>query len=97
MFRFAADPRIVVLDFPTLRQQGAMLNRVASLIEKAGLPRDRVLNDAELDAAIRAGGDTLETYYYGHDYPAAALVRFFALADAAHVALDPEEQRLRGC
>jgi hypothetical protein len=95
VFRFAADPRIVVLDFPTLAEQGAMLNRVAALVEKAGAPRDRLLSDAELDAAIRAGGDTPETYYYGHDYPAAALVRFFALADAGHVALTAAEQRLR--
>jgi hypothetical protein len=95
VFRFAPAPDIVVLDFPTLRMQGEMLNRVAALVEKAGLPRDRVLTDAELDAAIRAGGDTVETFYYGHDYPAAALARFFALADAGHVALNAEEARLR--
>lgn len=95
VFRFAPAPQIIVLDFPTLAAQGAMLNRVAALIEKAGAPRDRVLSDAELDAAIRAGGDTPETYYYGHDYPAAALVRFFVLADAGHVALNPAEQDLR--
>ncbi len=95
VFRFAPDPRIVVLDFPTLHQQGQMLNRVAALVEKGGLPRDRVLNDAELAAAIMASGDTPDTYYFGHDYSAGALVRFFALADAEHVALNPEEERLR--
>ena len=95
VFRFAPDPRIVVLDFPTLHEQGAMLNRVAALVEKAGLPRDRVLDDAELAAAIKAGGDTPDTYYFGHDYSAAELARFFALADAGHVALDAEEQKLR--
>jgi hypothetical protein len=95
LFRFAADPRIVVLDFPALAPQGRMFNRVAALTEKAGLPRDRVLNDDELDAAIRASGDTPATFYYGHDYPAAALVRFFALADSEHVALDADEERLR--
>ncbi|MDA8248758.1 MAG: hypothetical protein M0Z28_06220 [Rhodospirillales bacterium] len=95
VFRFAPDPAIVVLDFPTLHAQGAMLNRVAALIEKAGLPRDRVLTDAELDAAIRASGDSPDTYYFGHDYPAAALVRFFALADAGHVTLNAEEEQLR--
>ena len=96
LFRFAADPRIVVLDFPALTPQGRMFNRVAALTEKAGLPRDRVLSDDELDAAIRASGDTVATFYYGHDYPAAALVRFFALADRDHVTLDAEEERLRG-
>jgi hypothetical protein len=95
VFRFTANPNIVVLDFPTLRMQGEMLNRVASLIEKAGMPHDRVLTDAELDAAIRAHGDTTETYYYGHDYPIGALTGFFALADREHVALDPQEEQLR--
>jgi len=95
LFRFAPDPSVVVLDFPSLDQQGRMLNRVAALVEKAGLPHDRVLSDAELDAAIRLHGDTVATYYYGHDYPAAALARFFALADRDHVALGPEEERLR--
>lgn len=86
---------MIVLDFPSLTQQGHMLNRVAALTEKARLPRDRVLTDAELDHAIRAGGDTVATFYYGHDYAAADLARFFALADRDHVALDPEEERLR--
>jgi hypothetical protein len=95
VFRFAPAPAVVVLDFPTLAMQGAMLNRVAALVEKAGLPRDRVLDDAALAAAIRASGDTPETYYFGHDYAAAALARFFALADAGRIALNPAEEWLR--
>lgn len=95
VFRFADHQRILVLDFATLRQQGLMLNRVAALIEKAGSPRNRVLTDAELAAAIRAGGDTVETYYYGHDYSVGSLQRFFRLLDGEHIAADPEEQRLR--
>jgi len=95
VFQFAANPNIVVLDFPSLRMQGEMLNRIASLTEKAGLPHNRVLNDADLDAAIRSRGDTMETYYYGHDYPSGALAGFFALADQERIALDPQEQELR--
>jgi hypothetical protein len=95
VFRFAANPNIIVLDFPTLLQQGLMLDRVAALQEKAGLPRDRVLTDAELDAAIRQRGDTIATFYYGHDYSAAALVRFFELADRQHIALNEQEEKLR--
>lgn len=95
IFRFAPNPRVLVLDFPTLREQGLMLNRVAALVEKNGQPRDRVLTDTELDHAIRASGDTVETYYYGHDYRAADLAAFFALADRDHVALGAEEERLR--
>ncbi len=95
VFRFAANPRILVLDFASLRDQGLMLNRVAALVEKAGLPHDLVLNDSELDAAIRASGDTVETFYYGHDYSAPALVRFFALADLDHIRLTEQEETLR--
>jgi hypothetical protein len=95
VFRLTAAPDVVVLDFASLREQGLMLNRVAALVEKSGLPRDRVLTDNELQAAIRARGDTMETFYYGHDYSAAALARFFAIADRQRLALDDQEQRLR--
>ena len=95
IFRFTPNPAITVLDFPTLLRQGRTLNRVAALVEKAGLPRDRVLTDSELDAAIHAAGDTMESYYYGHDYAAADLRRFFALADRDHIPLRPEEEELR--
>ncbi len=95
IFRFSHDTRVLVLDFATMEQQGLMLDRVAALIEKAGTPRDRVLTEPELLAAIHKGGDTVATYYYGHDYSAASLRRFFALADAGKVTLDAEEERLR--
>jgi hypothetical protein len=72
-----------------------MLNRVAALVEKAGLPHDRVLSEEALDAAIRDQGDTVETFYYGHDYAASSLVRFFQLADSQHVELNRQEEMLR--
>ena len=94
VFRLAANPSIVVLDFASLRQQGLMLNRVAALIEKGGMPRNRVMNDTELAAAISGGGDTVETFYYGHDYSAAAIARFFSLAAQDNILLNPEEEKL---
>jgi hypothetical protein len=72
-----------------------MLNRVAAFVEKAGLPRDRVLTDNQLDEAIRSRGDTLETFYYGHDYGADSMLRFFTLVDRDHIELYPEEEELR--
>lgn len=94
VFRFKPNPRILVLDFASLLDQGRMLNRVAALVEKSGLPHDRLLTEPELDAAIRAGGDTVETFYYGHDYGAASLIRFFALADRDNIRLLGDEDRL---
>ena len=95
VFRLADRPQILVLDFASLHQQGEMLNRVAAFVEKAGLPHDRVLSESELSAAIRSRGDTVETFYFGHDYAASALVRFFALADSGHIQLNAEEETLR--
>ena len=95
VFRFRPNPRILVLDFASLLDQGRMLNRVAALVEKTGLPHNRLLSDSELDEAVRAGGDTVETYYYGHDYGASELIRFFALGDRDNVRLVDEEGDLR--
>ena len=95
IFRLAANPNILVLDFASLSDQGAMLNRLGAFAEKAGLPRDRVLNDAELQRAIQTGGDTAETFYYGHDYSAAEIARFFALAGRDRIALNKQEETLR--
>jgi hypothetical protein len=94
VFRFAPNPRILVLDFASLLEQGRMLNRIAALVEKTGLPHDRVLTSFEIAAAIRASGDTVETFYYGHDYDAESVIRFFALADRDNIRLVGEEDRL---
>ncbi|WP_137125161.1 hypothetical protein [Roseomonas sp. HF4] len=95
VFRLADNPGVLVFDFPDLDQQGAMFNRAAALIEKAGQPRDRVLDDAALAAAIARSGDTPGTYYFGHNYRGRDLDRFFALAERDGIALGPAERRLR--
>ena len=95
VFRFAANPHILVLDFADLHRQGAMFNRLALMSEKIGEPHDRALDDGELDRAIRAGGDTPDTVYYGHDYGTDELVRFFAAVDREKLPLTPEESWLR--
>ncbi len=95
VFRFAANPRILVIDYATLREQGQTLNRIAAFVEKAGLPHDRVLDTTALDAAIRQSGETTESYYYGHDYGSHDLTMFFALADRDSIRLGEDEERLR--
>jgi len=92
MLRLASNPAVFILDFPTLEAQGAALNRVAALVEKAGLPRDRVLSEAEMAAAVARAGDTAATFYSGHNYRGADLARFFRLAQEAGLALRAEEQ-----
>jgi hypothetical protein len=95
VFRLAAQPRVLVLDFASLHDQAQMLNRVAAFVEKSGLPHDRVLSDAELGTAIEARGESADTFYFGHDYAAASLARFFVLADSERIELNPAERKLR--
>lgn len=93
--RFSPNPRILVLDFPDLTAQGMAFNRIAAFVEKQGLSHDRVLTNPELAEAISADNATVGTYYYGHDYKAADLQRFFATADRQGMVLEPPEQDLR--
>jgi hypothetical protein len=92
---FASDHAVIVIDFPDLGSQGLTLDRVAALVEKAHLPRNRVLTDAELINAVQASGETIESYYYGHDYQAADLAKFFRLAAVQNIRLNGHEKWLR--
>ncbi len=93
--RLAGYEAILVVDFPDLGRQARALNRLAVLVEKHDAPRDRVLNDTELAAFIAGSGTNAETLYFGHDYRASDIARFFNLAQAGEVALNPDELALR--
>ena len=95
VMRFAGNERILIVDFPDLGSQGRMLNRIAALIEKRNAPRDRVLNDAELESFIISSGSSPETFFYGHDYKAADLAKFFSLAESDGIELNESERDLR--
>lgn len=92
MLRLRENPRVFVLLFPSLDAQAAALNRIAALVEKAGLPRDRVLDDAGLARAIERSGEPAATWYLGHDYSGMDLARFFALAERDAIALNAAER-----
>jgi hypothetical protein len=95
VFRLQPDPQILVLVFPTLHEQGLVMNRIGAMVEKAGMPRDRVSSEAAMDYSIARSHGTADTYYSGHDYRETDIRRFFALARAGGVALRPEEEWLR--
>ena len=93
--RFKPNPLIVVIEYPTLREQGLAMNRLAAMLEKRAAHGDRVLTEAELDALMRRSGDNVATFYQGHDYPAAKVARFFSQAGAQRVALNTQESQLQ--
>lgn len=92
--RMREYPDVVVIEFPSLVEQGQAMNRIAALLEKRDSPRDRLLDDRELAALIERNGDVSATFYQGHDYGGSALARFFDLAATQRVALNPQERRL---
>lgn len=94
VMRLAENPRILVIEFPDLTSQGQAFNRLAALIEKNGAPRDRVLSDEGLARFIEQAGDSTETFFFGHDYTAEAVARFFTLAVEQQIRLNPAELRL---
>jgi hypothetical protein len=67
-YRLRTHEPIIVLEFASLHTQALMLNRVAVVVEKDGGPRDRILNETELNHFIRATGADYDTFYDGHDY-----------------------------
>jgi hypothetical protein len=93
-WRFQANPAVLVIEFPSLQDQGLAMNRMAALFEKRNAPRDRVLDDAELAALVQSSGDSTASFYQGHDYPAVKVARFFTLAASTATALNPQERQL---
>lgn len=93
-YRLRENPRILVIDFPDLEEQGRMMNRIAALIEKSGAPRDRILSDAELAAYIQAAGGSTATFYFAHDYAAPSLARFYSMAESEGETLNRQETDL---
>jgi hypothetical protein len=93
--RFKPNPQVVVIEFPSLQEQGLAMNRLAAMFEKRAAHGERVPTDKELDELIRRSGDSIASFYQGHDYPAAKVARFFSLAEAQCVALNARELQLR--
>lgn len=94
VFRFRHDRKILVIDCPSLHEQGLMFDRIAALVEKAGVPKNRVLTEAQFSAVLARTHQTIGSYYYGNDYDAAALRRFYRLGRKEGIHLTPQERRL---
>jgi hypothetical protein len=90
------NPSILVIEFPGLTEQGHAMNRLAAMYEKRRGNRDLVLTDHEMEELLRASGDSVASFFQGHDYTGAALARFFSLASVQRASLKPQELRLRG-
>jgi hypothetical protein len=95
VFDYEGRNSILIIDFPSLLDQGRMFNRVVALIERMGAPRERVLSNADLAAFIKSVGKTEATLAYGNDFMIAELVVFFNLAEIGNIQLTAQELALR--
>jgi hypothetical protein len=95
LYDYGSRSLILIIDFPSLAEQGRMFNRVGALVERMGAPRERVMSNEELAGFIRSVGKTDATFAFGNDFLVAELVVFFNLADLGGVELNPEEIALR--
>ena len=90
IYQYQQNPKIIILDFPDLFQQGSMFNRIVALIERMGAPRDRVFTNQELAQYIRSIGRTEATFAFGNDFQVNELVVFFNLAELGSIELNAE-------
>jgi hypothetical protein len=94
LFQLAENPRIHVLDYESLHVQGRALNRIAAFIEWREAPKERVLDDQALTQMIERTSENPDTLFFGHDYRATDLARFFTSAQRSGILLNEEEQSL---
>lgn len=95
VWRFAPQPSVLVIVFPSLHAQAAAMNRAAVFLELAGASRDQVPDDPAMRRLIAAANLQFDGFYYGHDYRVADLRRLWARAAAQNLTLGPEELALR--
>lgn len=95
LVRLQSNPAVLVLEFPNLHEQGLALNRAAAFIEKKHSAGGQVLGDAEMQRLLARSGDSVATFYFGHDYNAEQLQRFFDRVQTQGLTLNPQERRLQ--
>lgn len=95
VWRLTENPEVMVLDFPSMAQQGRTFNRITQLIEQFSEPYKRVLTMDELQKYFEAIRRNDANFAYGHDVLVSELVLFYNLVDRDKVELFPEELALR--
>ena len=91
---YAKNSRVLVISFPSLKEQAQALNRAVSFIEKEGAPKDRVMGDVELAAFIFLKQKTAETFSSGFDFSNKQIAEFFTQAIKDRTVFNDAEERL---
>ncbi|MGE5622968.1 MAG: hypothetical protein ACM3WS_07435, partial [Bacillota bacterium] len=93
-YRLPDNHRIVVIDFPSLREQAAMFGRVVLFVERHGAPKTRILTQDEVRRWLEQHAQRLETLTVGNNFRASQLARFFNTARLQEEPLSEDETQL---
>ncbi|KIF82495.1 hypothetical protein [Noviherbaspirillum autotrophicum] len=94
-YLLSENSRVVVIDFPSLREQARMFGRVVLFVERHGAPKTRVMTQSEVQQWLEQHAQRIETLTVGNNFRASQLARFFNTARLQDVALSGDEQQLR--
>ena len=89
-----SNPRTLVLDFPTIREQARMFGRVILFVERGGAPKTRVMTVPEAQKWLAQNSEKLESLTMGNNFRAGELARFFNTARFQGEPLTVDETRL---
>jgi hypothetical protein len=95
VWRLAENPEVLVIDFPTMTQQGKALNRITQMTEQFNEPYKRVLTGDEFKKYLDSIRRSDSNFAYGHDVLVSELALFYNLADRDKIELTAEESTLR--
>lgn len=89
-----SNPRTLVLDFPTIREQARMFGRVIMFVERGGAPKTKVMTVPEVQKWLAQNSERLESLTMGNNFRAGELARFFNTARFQGEPLTVDETRL---
>jgi hypothetical protein len=95
LFTITDHPGLYVMHAPSLAEQGAMFSRVVALLERRGMPRDRVVTMAAIATHARPFGTDPAGLTAGNNFSAAEIAHFFEVAREQHVVLTSGERTLQ--
>lgn len=89
-----SNPRALVLDFPTIREQARMFGRIILFVERGGAPKTKVMTVPEAQKWLAQNSEKLESLTMGNNFRAGELARFFNTARFQGEPLTVDETRL---
>lgn len=90
----AENDRVLILDMPSMREQGRMFARIIIFVERGGTPKTRIMTVPEIKEWLVTTTSSVDTLTVGNNLRASELARFFNTARNQGEPLTVEEAEL---